>query len=142
MKRIANVPRPALAIYAQLSKADLMEAAWHLASLCNETGCDDEEATLNSLVSELNTQRARRGARPLNLALKARLSAEEHEAYLANVERVKRELREFYTDDEVLEWLGTPQRLLGGESPHGKLLRGDIDSALAIIHQLKDGAFA
>ena len=65
VKRGADVPDAARAL--PVSKADLLEAAWSLAAISHESGCDDEEATLTRLVEELNIYRARRGARPLQL---------------------------------------------------------------------------
>lgn len=38
---------------SHVSKADLLEVAWVLASLCNDGGCDDETRTLHRLVEEL-----------------------------------------------------------------------------------------
>lgn len=66
MKRRAEVP--AALISEAVSKADLLEAAWHLASLCNDAGSvDDDESTFKRLVEELNISRANRGARPVKL---------------------------------------------------------------------------
>jgi hypothetical protein len=59
-KRRAEVPLRAHRL--NVSKADLLEAAWHLASICNEAGsCDDETSTYLRLVEELNAARARNG---------------------------------------------------------------------------------
>jgi hypothetical protein len=60
-KRVAKVPREADLL--DVSKADLLEAAWELASLANDgDGCDDEAATMRKLVETLNGARARRGS--------------------------------------------------------------------------------
>jgi hypothetical protein len=65
-KRSADVPLCAHRLNEGVSKADLLEAAWHLASLCNEAGsCDDVASTLERLIEELNTIRANRGERPM-----------------------------------------------------------------------------
>jgi hypothetical protein len=60
-KRYAEVPREVRLL--EVSKADLLEAAWELASLCNEgEGADDIAATYRKLVETLNGARERRGA--------------------------------------------------------------------------------
>ena len=60
-KRYAEVPREARLL--DVSKADLLEAAWELASLCNDgEGADDTAATYRKLVETLNGARQRRGA--------------------------------------------------------------------------------
>lgn len=54
MKRCANVPETGLALSWKVSKADLLEAAWSLASLCNEAGsAEDDESTFRRLLDEL-----------------------------------------------------------------------------------------
>lgn len=66
MKRRAQIPAAALG--EVVSKADLLEAAWHLASLCNDSdSADDNEATFRRLVHELNILRAGRGASPVKV---------------------------------------------------------------------------
>lgn len=71
MKRPANIPAACLGDC--VSKADLLEAAWHLASLCNDSGsADDDASTFKRLVHELNTLRAARGARPVQLPARFR----------------------------------------------------------------------
>ena len=68
-KRRAAVPREASGISDSVSKADLLEVAWHLASLCNEAGsADDNDSTRLRLIAELNVQREGRGVAPLRLA--------------------------------------------------------------------------
>lgn len=65
-KRIAEVPQEALDFAEGISKADLLEAAWHLASLCNGAdSCEDDAATMQRLYEEINALRAGRGAREL-----------------------------------------------------------------------------
>lgn len=67
LKRVASVPREARIL--DVSKSDLLEAAWELASLANDAGsCDDAESTLRHLVETINGARSRRGARPLTIA--------------------------------------------------------------------------
>lgn len=64
-KRRAEVPRAAQALGEVVSKADLLEAAWHLASLAHDGGVDDEAMTLLRLREELDNARERQGRRVL-----------------------------------------------------------------------------
>jgi hypothetical protein len=66
MKRLAEVPLPVARLGAQVSKADLLEAAYWLAAAVGES-CDDENEALSNLLQELNVHRERRGAKPLKL---------------------------------------------------------------------------
>lgn len=55
-KRIANVPDSARILAGHVSKSDLLEVAWHLASLVNRAGsCEDDASTLERLIEELQT---------------------------------------------------------------------------------------
>jgi Protein of unknown function (DUF2384) len=38
-------------------------------------------------------------------------------------------------------WLFAPRRLLGGERPADRIQQGKLDDVLALIAQLRDGAF-
>lgn len=60
LKRQANVPKEALKLGGEVSKADLLEAAWYLASLCNGTGRYDDKATLDYLRATLDNMRRER----------------------------------------------------------------------------------
>lgn len=60
-KRVAAVPLSARFLGSAVSKADLLEAAWHLASLACEGGVDDAGATFARLLEELNLARASKG---------------------------------------------------------------------------------
>jgi dephospho-CoA kinase len=62
-KRVAEVPPEARLVGEMVSKADLLEAAWHLANLVGDD--DDEASTLDRLVQELNIHRAHRRKAPL-----------------------------------------------------------------------------
>jgi len=65
-KRRPELPIAASGIIGEATKADLMEAAWHLASLANAAGSsDDHYSTRARLIQEINLCRQRRGARPL-----------------------------------------------------------------------------
>ncbi len=65
LKRIAVVPQRVRWIGSRVSKADLLEAAYHLASVAHDMGCDDEGANVDRLLAELNLHRQSRGAKPL-----------------------------------------------------------------------------
>jgi transcriptional regulator with XRE-family HTH domain len=51
------------------------------------------------------------------------------------------ELAEFYPPEEARLWLFSPHRLLGGERPADRIRQGKTDDVLALIAQLRDGAF-
>ncbi|MGH9364291.1 MAG: antitoxin Xre/MbcA/ParS toxin-binding domain-containing protein [Thermoanaerobaculia bacterium] len=66
----------------------------------------------------------------------------EHLHRLLTLEWLVEELGEFYEPDEARLWLFAPNRLLGGESPAQRIQGGKLDDVLAVIHQLRDGAYA
>lgn len=51
------------------------------------------------------------------------------------------ELSELYIPKEAHVWLFSRHRLLGGKAPVEVITTGDIDPILALIAQLKDGAY-
>jgi transcriptional regulator with XRE-family HTH domain len=51
------------------------------------------------------------------------------------------ELSELYTPQEARLWLFTPLKLLDRDSPAKRIEAGRIDDVLALIAQLKDGAY-
>ena len=51
------------------------------------------------------------------------------------------QLAEFYEADEARLWLFSPHRLLGGDRPADRISDGDSDAVLALIDQLRDGAY-
>ena len=51
------------------------------------------------------------------------------------------QLHEFYPPDEARLWLFSPHRLLGGERPADRIRAGAVQDVLALIDQLRDGAF-
>ena len=51
------------------------------------------------------------------------------------------ELSEFYGPEEARLWLFAPHRLLKGEPPAKRIQDGRIDDVLAILAQLRDGAY-
>jgi transcriptional regulator with XRE-family HTH domain len=60
---------------------------------------------------------------------------------LLTLEWLVGELAEFYEPAEARLWLFSPHRLLGGERPADRIQQGKLDDVLALIAQLRDGAF-
>jgi transcriptional regulator with XRE-family HTH domain len=60
---------------------------------------------------------------------------------LLTLEWLVGQLSEFYAPDEARLWLYSPHLLIGGERPADRIKKGDLDSVLAVIAQLHDGAF-
>jgi transcriptional regulator with XRE-family HTH domain len=60
---------------------------------------------------------------------------------LLTLEWLLGELAEFYEPQEARLWLFAPHRLLGGERPADRIQQGKLDDVLALIAQLRDGAF-
>jgi transcriptional regulator with XRE-family HTH domain len=57
------------------------------------------------------------------------------------LEWILSELSEFYEPSEAKLWLFSPHRLLEGKTPADLIQEGRTDDVLAIIHQLRDGAY-
>lgn len=51
------------------------------------------------------------------------------------------QLHEFYPPDEARLWLFSPHRLLSGDTPAERIQTGKSQDVLALIDQLRDGAF-
>jgi len=51
------------------------------------------------------------------------------------------QLHEFYPPDEARLWLFSRHRLLGGDTPADRIQAGRSQDVLALIDQLRDGAF-
>lgn len=51
------------------------------------------------------------------------------------------QLGEFYPPEEARLWLFSPHRLLGGDIPADRIQAGKSQDVLALIDQLRDGAF-
>jgi uncharacterized protein (DUF2384 family) len=60
---------------------------------------------------------------------------------LLALEWLVEELSEFYGPDEARLWLFSRHRLLGGDRPADRIQQGRADDVLALIAQLRDGAF-
>lgn len=60
---------------------------------------------------------------------------------LLNLEWLADQLHEFYPPDEARLWLFAPHRLLGGDIPADRIQQGRSQDVLALIDQLRDGAF-
>jgi len=61
--------------------------------------------------------------------------------YILQLEYLVGELSEFYPPEEARLWLFAPHKLLDGQRPSDLIKRGEFESVLRIIGQLKDGAF-
>lgn len=60
---------------------------------------------------------------------------------LLTLEWLVGELAELYEPQEARLWLFAPHRLLAGERPADRIQQGKPDDVLALIAQLRDGAF-
>jgi transcriptional regulator with XRE-family HTH domain len=60
---------------------------------------------------------------------------------LLALEWLATQLAEFYEPDDARLWLYSPHKLLAGRRPAELIAEGDIDSVLALIDQLRDGAY-
>jgi transcriptional regulator with XRE-family HTH domain len=61
--------------------------------------------------------------------------------HLLTLEWLADQLAEFYPPDEAKLWLFSPHRLLGGDRPADRIEAGDTEAVLALIDQLRDGAY-
>lgn len=60
---------------------------------------------------------------------------------LLALEWLSTQLAEFYDPDNARLWLYSPHKLLAGRRPAELIAQGDIDAVLALIDQLRDGAY-
>jgi transcriptional regulator with XRE-family HTH domain len=60
---------------------------------------------------------------------------------LLTLEWLADQLREFYEPDEARLWLFSRHRLLAGDTPADRIQAGKADDVLALLDQLRDGAF-
>ena len=60
---------------------------------------------------------------------------------LLSLEWLADQLHEFYPPDEARLWLFAPHRLLGGDKPADRIQQNRSQDVLALIDQLRDGAF-
>ena len=65
----------------------------------------------------------------------------DHLNRLLTLEWLASELAQFYEPDDARLWLYSRHRLLQGASPAERIEQGKIDDVLAIIEQLKSGAY-
>ena len=56
--------------------------------------------------------------------------------------RLRRELVEFFSDEDLDRWFDSPHRLLAGATPADRIAQGRTHELVAIIDQLKSGGFA
>jgi hypothetical protein len=60
---------------------------------------------------------------------------------LLALEWLATQLAEFYEPADARLWLYSPHKLLAGRRPAELIAEGDTDSVLALIDQLRDGAY-
>lgn len=60
---------------------------------------------------------------------------------LLTLEWLMDQLAEFYAPDEARLWLFARNRLLEGDTPAERIQAGQVEDVLALIEQLKTGAF-
>jgi transcriptional regulator with XRE-family HTH domain len=60
---------------------------------------------------------------------------------LLTLEWLASELAEFYAPEDARVWLFSKNRLLQGATPAERIQEGHIDEVLALIDQLKSGAY-
>jgi transcriptional regulator with XRE-family HTH domain len=60
---------------------------------------------------------------------------------LLTLEWLASELAELYAPDDARMWLFSHHRLLGGATPAQRIQDGRVDDVLALIDQLKSGAY-
>jgi transcriptional regulator with XRE-family HTH domain len=60
---------------------------------------------------------------------------------LLTLEWLVEQLSDFYPPDEARLWLFSHHRLLEGDRPADRIQRGQVDDVLALIAQLRDGAY-
>ncbi len=65
----------------------------------------------------------------------------DHLRRLLTLDWLVSELSDFYAPDEARLWLFGPHKLLGGQRPADMIRNNEIDPVLALIAQLKDGAY-
>jgi transcriptional regulator with XRE-family HTH domain len=60
---------------------------------------------------------------------------------LLTLEWLVSQLSEFYSPDEAKLWLFSPHKLLEGQRPADRIRESRVDDVLALIAQLRDGAY-
>ena len=60
---------------------------------------------------------------------------------LLTLEWLVEQLSDLYPPDEARLWLFSHHRLLSGDRPADRIQHGQVDDVLALIAQLKDGAY-
>lgn len=108
-----------------------------------------------AVAKRLNTIKARTGIKGRDLAQLLNTTPEtvsrwqtgraephrERLEQLLTLEWLADQLAEFYPPDEARLWLFSPHRLLGGDRPADRIQTGRSEDVLALIEQLKSGAF-
>lgn len=60
---------------------------------------------------------------------------------LLTLEWIISELAEFYSPEDARLWLFAPHRLLDGDRPADRIQQGKLQDVLALIDQIRDGAY-
>jgi len=60
---------------------------------------------------------------------------------MSSLKSVEAQLSEFYDSEDAKLWLQTPHKLLDGKRPADLSAAGDVDVVLAVIDQLRTGAY-
>lgn len=63
------------------------------------------------------------------------------EKTLLELEFIVDQLSDFYEPDEARQWIFSPQKHLGGESPAELIREGRIDEVRRLVNQLRDGVY-
>lgn len=63
------------------------------------------------------------------------------EKTLLELEFVVDQLSDFYESSELRQWIFSPQKHLGAESPAALIRKGRIDEVRRLVNQLRDGVY-
>ena len=58
-----------------------------------------------------------------------------------DIERILMLLDGLYSKEEALQWLDSPQKLLGGDTPRARIEQGDFETVKLIVEELKLGVY-
>jgi uncharacterized protein (DUF2384 family) len=59
----------------------------------------------------------------------------------ANLDRIRRRLAEYYTPDEIDQWLASRHKLLDEQRPVDLIFAGEVSEIDRLLDQLDDGAY-
>jgi uncharacterized protein (DUF2384 family) len=64
-----------------------------------------------------------------------------HKIQWEDFDRVFEELKEWYTVEEAVAWLTTPQLLLDGKRPIDSIVLGSVESVLKVLRTMDEGVY-